>query len=91
MVKKTSVGIATYDPETSVESNINMLENVIALLQDSEDHFIETITLQSDQSDFDSINIAEIIKTNRYVFLSCEALLRSYIAFWKSSETHKSE
>lgn len=83
MIEKTCDAIQNINTETTSESNIEALETTIELLHSNDDHYLENITVQWDDKTIESINISEIIKTNRYVLLSCEALLRWHIDYLK--------
>jgi phosphate:Na+ symporter len=79
MVEKTTTAIQSISDIHSSNSNTESLETIITLLHTNDDHYLENMTTQRDYKEIESVNIAEVIKTNRYVLLSCEALLRSYI------------
>jgi phosphate:Na+ symporter len=84
MTKKTSEIIHEISQSASAESNIAYLSNAIAWLHTSDDAYLQDITTQWDAKEIESINIAEIIKTNRYILLSCESILKSYIDYIRS-------
>jgi hypothetical protein len=46
------------------------------MLHTNDDYYIENIANQRDSTEIESVNIAEVIKTNRYVLLACDTLLR---------------
>lgn len=83
MVQKTSDSIHSINDETSNDSNIIALETTITMLHSNDDYYLENISKQRNNEDIDAVNIAEVIKTNRYVLLSCDALLKSYILLIK--------
>lgn len=83
LIDKTCISIQNINLEASIESNIWVLQTTIAMLHSNDDHYIENITTQRDNKAIEAINISEVIKTNRYVLLSCEALLRAHIDYLK--------
>ena len=68
MIEKTCDAIQNINTDTTSESNIEALETTIELLHSNDDHYLENITIQWDDKTIESINISEIIKTNRYVW-----------------------
>ncbi len=83
LVDKTCICIQNINLDASIESNIEVIETTIAMLHSNDDHYIENITTQWDNKEIEAINISEVIKTNRYVLLSCEAILRAHIDYLK--------
>ena len=79
MMQKTSDAIHSINDESSKDSNIESLETVITLLHSNDDYYLENISKQWNHDEIEAINIAEVIKSNRYVLLSCVALLKSHI------------
>lgn len=81
MVEKTSQSIIAINTNDTVDNNTASLKLTIESLHSNDDHYLETLTTQRDEKEIAAINIAEIIRTNRYVLLSCEALLVGHIAY----------
>lgn len=83
IIEKTCIYIQNINTEMTADSNVQALETAITTLHTNDDYHLENVAKQLDNKEIESINIAEIIKTNRYVLLSCEALLRSHIDYLK--------
>lgn len=78
IVDKTSSTIQTIQQDYYSPGNVNLLENTSNQLHTNDDFYLENITKNRQSEDNTSVNIAEVIKTNRYVLLSCDTLLKSY-------------
>ncbi len=68
---------ATMTPDTLTAE----LQSMLATLRSNSDTFIGTLSSSLFESSSDEVTIAEVIKSNHYLLLSCEALLQSY-ALW---------
>lgn len=78
IVDKTSSTIQTIQQDYYSQGNVSLLENTSNQLHTNDDFYLENITKNRQSEDNTSVNIAEVIKTNRYVLLSCDTLLKSY-------------
>lgn len=83
MMQKTCDSIHDTTQDSTAESNVAALENTISMLHTNDDYYLENISTKRDAATFEKINIAEVIKTNRYVLLSCEALLKAHCEYIK--------
>ncbi len=79
LVLKTSDHIHEINHNEDYKNNIYLLEDILKSLHVFNDEYLASITLDWDEKEINSINIAEVIKTNRYVLLSCEAIVKAYI------------
>lgn len=82
LIEKTSHAIQELDTEGNAEAKIATIETHIHALHELDDHYLETLTTNRDTS-INAINISEVIKTNRYVLLACEELLKGHISLQK--------
>ncbi|MBP6085974.1 hypothetical protein KA478_02060 [Patescibacteria group bacterium] len=81
MMQKTSESIHSLNNATTAESNGESLETTLTMLHANDDFYLENITTKRNATEINSVNISEVIKTNRYVLLSCDSLLKSYIDY----------
>ena len=81
LVKKTSNHIDEIKKSWEKESNIAILETAIEAIEASDDELLEMFSEKANDVDVDTHLLPEILKTNRYVYLSCEALLKGHIAY----------
>lgn len=81
LMKKTSNHIDEIKKNGDVESNIAVLETAIEAVEASDDEILETLSEKASDNDVDTRLLPEILKTNRYVLLSCEELLKGYMAY----------
>lgn len=79
MLEKTINSIENIDANDTCENNKAALDLCIQNLHTNDDHYLEVIGMQRDEKVISSVNVAEVIRTNRYVLLSCEALLQGHI------------
>ncbi len=79
MLEKTMTSIRSIDLNDTCENNNAALELCVQNLHTNDDNYLEIIGMQRDEKVISSVNVAEIIRTNRYVLLSCEALLQWHI------------
>lgn len=84
LVKKTSNHIDEIKKGWEEESNIAILETAIEAIQASDDELLEMLSEKANDIDVDTHLLPEILKTNRYVYLSCEGLLKGHIAYLKA-------
>ena len=68
----------------TLEDNIH---NAIQGLHSDDDLFIGSLSANMQSEHSDSINIAEVLKSNRYIILSCESILTSYLKWSQSAYT----
>lgn len=68
-----------------LEDNVH---NTIQSLHSDDDLFIGSLSANMKQEHSDDINIAEVLKSNRYILLSCESLLHGYLKRSQSTTTH---
>lgn len=81
LMKKTSNHIDEIKKNGDIESNIAVLETAIEAVEASDDEILETLSEKASDNDVDTRLLPEILKTNRYVLLSCEELLKGYMAY----------
>ncbi len=86
MVEKTTNSIATIDTSDTCENNKASLDLCIQTLHTNDDNYLETVTTQRDEKEISSINITEVIRTNRYVLLACESLLQWHITLCRAMQ-----
>lgn|GEM_PF-6581997 len=71
-------------PTIDKEELHSKIDFATTTLHSDNDMFIGSLSAHLNQAHNDDLNIAEIIKANRYVLLSCESLLQSYGKWGKS-------
>lgn len=81
VTKDASEHLASLDK--TMDNNLikEDIDTYIKSIHANDDNYVEQITIKRDKNTIASINIAEIIKTNRYVLLSNEALLEAYQSY----------
>jgi len=75
MIQKTCTIIQDIDWKASVESRKEMLQTYIQTMHLANDEFLQSLGSELSTNDLSTLHIAEVIKTNRYVLLSCEELV----------------
>lgn len=70
--------IQTNSPTIDTNTLHENISSAITTLHSDDDLFIGSLSAHLNQAYSDEFNISEVIKSNRYVLLSCEALFNSY-------------
>lgn len=94
MIKDTTETILEWRAATPALTPERVEENIkvaLTTLHSDNDSFLGSLSTHMTQAQDDELHVAEIIKSNRYVLLSCENLLHSYEKRAKSTPTFKKE
>ncbi len=81
LIKSSSDSVHAWkEMQTTLDINIlkDNIHTIIQSIHSDDDMFTGSLSANMKQEHSDSVNVAEIIKTNRYVLLSCEAILTAY-------------
>lgn len=92
LVKQTTDMIHTWEhvsPPLTIEELQDNVANLARSLHSDNDSFIGSLSSTMTHQHNDELNIAEIIKSHHYIILSCEALLQSYLKFYRSQWNHE--
>lgn len=81
LMEKTSNHIDEINKHGEADGNIALLETALEVIEASDDEILETLSAKASDTDTDTRLLPEILKTNRYVLLSCQELVKGYMAY----------
>lgn len=90
IIKNSSENIHAWEqisPSLEIRTLEDNVHNAIQSLHSEDDMFIWSLSSSIKLEHNDNMNIAEILKSNRYVLLSCESLMQSYLKWSQSNST----